>query len=285
MVSSRFEKASKLEGMGLKFEYTASGTSQQNGRAERKFQTLYGRVRAMLIGSGIQQPLRNSLWAEAVNTATELDGILVAQGQKLSPYQKFFGKGYKSIIDVTKTFGEKCIVANQTTIKNKLADRGKPCLWMGYAKDHSAGTFRLYNPATRKVILSRDVTFLGETLEEVNDEIEEDHQTMEITPTSDSALRDGNYHQNTEDDEPEMPALIPRNYVSDDEDENVDDTCQCLWSLLSYCLCLLLFLMYFSIFCHVCILHLSGLVSLGHYTCLELFHYFCLLFIKVSMWS
>ena len=222
MVSSRFEKASKLEGMGLKFEYTAPGTPQQNGRAERKFQTLYGRVRAMLIGSGIQQPLRNSLWAEAVNTATELDGILVAQGQKLSPYQKFFGKGYKSIIDVTKTFGEKCIVANQTTIKNKLADRGKPCLWMGYAKDHSVGTFRLYNPATRKVILSRDVTFLGETLEEVNDEIEEDHQTMEITPTSDSALRDGNYHQNTEDDEPEMPALIPRNYVSDDEDENVE---------------------------------------------------------------
>ena len=91
MVSSRFEKASKLEGMGLKFEYTVPGTSQQNGRAERKFQTLYGRVRAMLIGSGIQQPLRNSLWAEAVNTATELDGILVAQGQKLSPYQKFFG--------------------------------------------------------------------------------------------------------------------------------------------------------------------------------------------------
>ena len=101
-----FETTSKREGMGLKFEYTAPGTPQQNGRAERKFQTLYGRVRAMLLGSGTWLPLRNQLWAEAVNTATELDGILVARGQKLSPYQKFFGKGYKSIIDVTKTFGE-----------------------------------------------------------------------------------------------------------------------------------------------------------------------------------
>ena len=199
-----FEKASKREGMGLKFEYTAPGTPQQNGRAERKFQTLYGRVRAMLIGSGIQQPLRNSFWAEAVNTATELDGILVAQGQKMSPYQKFFGKGYKSIIDVTKTFGEECIVADRTGIKNKLADRGKPCLWMGYARDHSAGTFRLYNPATRKMFLSRDVIFLGETSKEV--EIEENDQTMELTPTTDLALRDGNYDQDdVDDDEPEKP--------------------------------------------------------------------------------
>ena len=39
-----FEKAAKSEGLGLTFEYTAPGTPQQNGKVERKFATLYGRV-------------------------------------------------------------------------------------------------------------------------------------------------------------------------------------------------------------------------------------------------
>ena len=39
--------------MGVTFEYTAVGTPQQNGRIERKFATLYGRVRAMFAAAGI----------------------------------------------------------------------------------------------------------------------------------------------------------------------------------------------------------------------------------------
>jgi transposase InsO family protein len=34
--------------MHFKFEYTAPGTPQQNGKIERKFATLYGMNRAML---------------------------------------------------------------------------------------------------------------------------------------------------------------------------------------------------------------------------------------------
>ena len=32
--------------------------------------------------------------------------------------------------------------------------------WIGYASDHAAGTYRLYNPSTGRVIMSRDVRFL-----------------------------------------------------------------------------------------------------------------------------
>ena len=207
-----FQRASQQEGMGLKFEYTAPGTPEQNGRAERKFQTLYGRVRAMLLGSGIEGPLRKKLWAEAVNTATNLDGILVAPGEKRSPYQKFFGKGYKPIIDVTKTFGQECIVTNRTAIKSKLSNRGKPCLWMGYADDHSAGTYRLYNPATRKIILSRDVTFLGE--------IKETEKVKEVTAIPKLALQSKEYDEDSDDEYADMPVLINRNYVSDSDNSD-----------------------------------------------------------------
>ena len=67
------ESRCNQEGLGIKFEYTAPNTPQQNRRVERKFQTLYGRVRAMVVGSGIKQSLRNKLWAETANTAMMLE--------------------------------------------------------------------------------------------------------------------------------------------------------------------------------------------------------------------
>ncbi len=45
-------------GLGTKFEYTAVGTHQHNGRVERKFATMYGRIRSMMIGAGIKEYLR-----------------------------------------------------------------------------------------------------------------------------------------------------------------------------------------------------------------------------------
>ncbi len=55
------EKTCKQEGLGVFFEYTASGTSQQNGRLDRKFATLYSRVRAMLNGGKFSSLLQNLL--------------------------------------------------------------------------------------------------------------------------------------------------------------------------------------------------------------------------------
>ena len=63
--------------------------------------------------------------------------------------------------DNLKTFGEEVIVADRVKIKAKVHDRGKKCLWLRYAKDQSTDTYRLYNPKTRSIILSRGVIFLN----------------------------------------------------------------------------------------------------------------------------
>ena len=63
-------------------------------------------------------------------------------------------------ISVSKIFGEECIATDKSTNKAKLNPRGKKCLFAGYAKMHAAGTYRLFNPATRKINLSRDVAFI-----------------------------------------------------------------------------------------------------------------------------
>ena len=51
----------KQEGMGIKFEYTAPGIPQQNGKIEKKFATLYNRVQAVLNERTFPSLLRNGL--------------------------------------------------------------------------------------------------------------------------------------------------------------------------------------------------------------------------------
>ena len=95
----------------------------------------------MLAGTSdiLPNEIRECLWAEAANTATNLDGILVGPGETVNSTTKFFGKGYKSNILSTKIFGEECIVANAKTVNTKIDPRGQKMNWVGYAKDHPVG--------------------------------------------------------------------------------------------------------------------------------------------------
>ena len=51
--NNSLEEECKKEGLGVTFEYTAVNTPEHNGRVERKFATLYGRVRASLNGARV----------------------------------------------------------------------------------------------------------------------------------------------------------------------------------------------------------------------------------------
>ena len=58
-------------------------------------------------------------------------------------------------------FGEMCIASfKDNTHQAKLANRGTPGIWVGYAENHPACTYRIFNPKTKKIILTQDVTFL-----------------------------------------------------------------------------------------------------------------------------
>ena len=50
-----------LVGKNITFEYTASGTPQQNGVVERDFATLYNRIRSMMHSAGINKSMRQNL--------------------------------------------------------------------------------------------------------------------------------------------------------------------------------------------------------------------------------
>jgi len=155
------EELCRTMGLGMIFEYTAPSTPQQNGRVERKFATLYGRVRAMMNYSGFEEELRGKLWAECAKTATDNENICLKNKHK-SPYERFYGESPKFVKDM-RIFGEVRIIKSVEKIRSKLKNPGFPAIFIGYADNHSCGTFRFFNPSSSKVIMSRNVKWLGKT--------------------------------------------------------------------------------------------------------------------------
>ena len=119
--------------------------------------------------SGMEDRRTTNIWTAAADTATDMDNLIIRPGETENSYQKFYGDKKKCFTsgDNLKTFGEEVIVADRTKIKAKLRDRGIKCFWLGYAKNRSSDTYRLYNPKTQKIILSRDVIFLNREKEDV----------------------------------------------------------------------------------------------------------------------
>jgi hypothetical protein len=58
------------------FELTTPYTPEQNGMVERKYGTLYGKVRAMLNWAKFPTSLRQLLWAQCANHVTLLENII-----------------------------------------------------------------------------------------------------------------------------------------------------------------------------------------------------------------
>ena len=86
------EDECKSKGLGIAFEYAGPRTPQRNGKVERKFQTLYGRIRAMLNGAGLQEGIRSRIWAECASTAKFYSIILETRVTEKSPQELLFGK-------------------------------------------------------------------------------------------------------------------------------------------------------------------------------------------------
>jgi hypothetical protein len=133
-----FKKQCIAEKLGIEFEYTAPNTPQQNGVAERKFATLFGRSRAMMNQAGFTKQKREELWTEAANTATDLANITLGTGKSTPPYTSFYAKDAPYAAHL-RTFGEMGVTLqpNVKTLKKSEA-RGRICIFLGYASKHAA---------------------------------------------------------------------------------------------------------------------------------------------------
>ena len=158
------EECLKL-GLGITMEYTSPNTPQQNGRVERKFATLYGRVRSMFNAAMLDGDMRNGLWAECANTATKLDNLDCDNDEKVPRYKQFMKEDFKGFDNLRK-FGEVGIKTLRKKIPAKIKKKGIPCLYLGHADNHGSDVCRLLKLETKRVVRSRDLKWLDKTLKE-----------------------------------------------------------------------------------------------------------------------
>ena len=156
------QKECDKQNLGIIFEFTAPGTPQHNSIAERRIPTLMGRARAMLIQAGLEPKYKEEFWCEVISTATKLDNIMVRPERTKPPHTLFYGKDAKYARSL-RTFGEMAVVAihEGKKMRSKLDNRGKTCMFVGYADDHTKDVYRFLNIHTNRIILSRDVRWLN----------------------------------------------------------------------------------------------------------------------------
>ena len=116
----------------------------------------------MLIQAGINAKEKGEFWCEVISTATNLDNIMVRPGRTKPPYTLFYNKDAKFVKHL-RSFGEMAVVAihEGKKMRSKLDNRGKTCMFVGYADDHSGDVYRFLNIHTKRIIMIRDARWLN----------------------------------------------------------------------------------------------------------------------------
>ncbi|GFZ20884.1 hypothetical protein Acr_29g0000460 [Actinidia rufa] len=135
-------------------QLTCPYTPEQNGVAERKNRHIMSVVRCLLLGMGVPK----YFWHMAVLTATYLINR--------TPSRVLNGKAPLHILQpastlfpiIPRVFGCTCFVQNRSLTRTKLDDKAVRCIFLGYSS-MSKG-YRCYDPVTRHMYHSLDVTFL-----------------------------------------------------------------------------------------------------------------------------
>ncbi|CAL8086915.1 unnamed protein product [Prunus armeniaca] len=137
---------------GIQRQLTASYTPQQNGVSERKNRTILNMVRSMMA----RIALPKNFWPEATNWSVHLLNRSPTFAVKdMTPEEA--RSTHKPSVGYFKVF--RCIgyahIPDET--RTKLDDKSMKCIFLGVSEESKA--FRLYNPVTKKIIVSRDVQF------------------------------------------------------------------------------------------------------------------------------
>lgn len=137
---------------GIRRQLTAAYSPQQNGVAERRNRTIMNMVRCILKDKGV--PL--DFWPEAVNWAAHiLNRCPTSAVNDKTPEEAW--SGLKPSVEHFKIFG--CIghVHIPDIKRKKLDNRSRKCVFLGVSQESKA--FRMFDPKTKKIIISRDVVF------------------------------------------------------------------------------------------------------------------------------
>ena len=129
-----------------------------NGVVERRIAVLLNGARAFLYAANISEEYQKKLWAEAVNCTEDVCNSMATTNNSKSANGLFYGKKPSFVRFMADVGRIGYVTRRDVKMKGKLAERAINCIMVGYARNHAGDVYRLYNPSTKRILLSRDVT-------------------------------------------------------------------------------------------------------------------------------
>ncbi|XP_048431181.1 uncharacterized protein LOC125473010 [Pyrus x bretschneideri] len=149
-LSNEFKQYCDTE--GIQRQLSISYTPQQNGVVERKNRTVIEMAKSMLHDKGMPY----YMWAEAVHTAVYLLNRCPTKSlDSIIPFDAYSKR--KPGIAHLKVFGSVCYVHTPSELRHRLEPKSIKGVFVGYAKCEKG--YRVFDPISTRLILSRDVVF------------------------------------------------------------------------------------------------------------------------------
>lgn len=161
---------------GIKKENTAPYTPQQNGKAERDNRTIVESARTMLYAKGLSL----NLWAEAINTAVYVLNRTIVNIRRSNAIRVVDGEKTKH--QTSKNFRNRSICPRAEAKKFDL--RARKMILVGYQSDSE--NYRVYDPTSKKVSVTRDVTFNEQAGKEAVDTRKSCKETICFSPPTEA---------------------------------------------------------------------------------------------------
>ena len=143
----------------IAIEKTPPFTPQHNGRIERRFPVIMSMAMAIVWAAGFIKDLEVKLSSLAIETAIFLHDIAPTARSKKSAYELWHGKPPNWKPKALNFFGRVGIVKTKDRYVKKGEEKGTPMIMVGYVQDAPVGTYRMYNPKTKRVISTDSVTW------------------------------------------------------------------------------------------------------------------------------
>jgi hypothetical protein len=141
---------------GTIIQHSCAGTSQQNGRAERKYRHILDSVRAFLLSASCPEHFWGEAALTAIYTINRLPSLAL---QNVTPFECLYGTpaSYSSL----RIFGCTCFVLLQPHKHSKLEPRSRLYCFLGYGIEHKG--YRCWDPISQRLRISRHVVFWEHT--------------------------------------------------------------------------------------------------------------------------
>ena len=203
-----------LEEEGIKHEFSAPYTPQQNGVVERKNRTLIDMARTML--GEFKTP--ECFWSEAVNTACHaINRVYLHRLLKKTSYELLTGN--KPNVSYFRVFGSKCYILVKKGRNSKFAPKAVEGFLLGY--DSNTKAYRVFNKSSGLVEVSSDVVFdetNGSPREQVVDLDDVDEEDVPTAAIRTMAIGEVRPQEQDERDQPSSSTMV---HLPTEDDEHV----------------------------------------------------------------